>query len=89
VRPIDWDELAKLCASQGCTLDREKGDHYIMVRPGMSRPVVIPKKKGLKEDIVLGVGRTIGLNRKQIEAALNPKKSVKKVAAKKAAAGKA
>jgi hypothetical protein len=45
-----------------------------MVRDGMFRPVVIPKKKGLREDIVLGVGRTLGLNRKQIEEYLAGKK---------------
>jgi len=67
VRPIDWKELVKLCESEGCKRDREKGDHYIMTKPGMARPVVIPKKKGLKEDIVLSVARTLGLNRKQVE----------------------
>lgn len=41
----------------------------------MYRPVVIPKKRGLKEDIVLGVGRTIGLKRKEIEERLNKKKA--------------
>ena len=45
-----------------------------MTRPGLRRPVVIPKKRDLKEDIVLSVGRTPGLNRKDIEARLNPKK---------------
>jgi len=49
-----------------------------MVRPGLQRPVVIPQKPDLKEDIVLGVGRTIGLNRRQIEAKLNAKKKSKK-----------
>jgi predicted RNA binding protein YcfA (HicA-like mRNA interferase family) len=74
VRPIDWKELVKLCESEGCKRDREKGDHYIMTKPGMARPVVIPKKKGLKEDIVLSVGRTLGLNRKQIEQKLTRKR---------------
>ena len=46
-----------------------------MTRPGLRRPVVIPKKRDLKEDIVLSVGRTIGLNRKEMEARLNPQKS--------------
>jgi hypothetical protein len=45
-----------------------------MTRPGLRRPVVIPKKRDLKEDIVLSVGRTLGLTRKDIEARLNPKK---------------
>ncbi len=74
MRPVRWQELVAVCESEGCVFDREKGDHYIMTRPGLHRPVVIPKKADLKEDIVLGVGRTIGLNRKQIEAKLNPKK---------------
>jgi hypothetical protein len=44
-----------------------------MTRPGLSRPIVIPKKRDLKEDIVLSIGRTLGLKRKDIEARLNPK----------------
>ena len=74
MRPIDWKELVKLCESEGCKRDREKGDHYIMTKPGMARPVVIPKKKGLKEDIVLSVARTLGLNRKQVEEKLTRRK---------------
>jgi hypothetical protein len=45
-----------------------------MTKPGLARPVVIPKKKDLSEDIVLSVGRTLGLTRKEIEQRLNPKK---------------
>lgn len=37
-----------------------------MTKSGLARPVVIPRKKGLKEDIVLSVGRTLGLDRKGI-----------------------
>ena len=70
MRPVDWDELVKICQNAGCKFDRVKGDHYIMTRAGMARPVVIPKKKGLKEDIVLSVARTIGLSRKDLEARL-------------------
>ena len=67
MRPVDWQELVKLCEAEGCVYDRQRGDHYIMTRPGSHRPVVIPRKRGLKEDIVLSVGRTLGLTRKQIE----------------------
>lgn len=74
MRPVSWQQLVALCKSEGCVYDREKGDHYIMTRPGLRRPVVIPKKRDLKEDIVLSVGRTLGLTRKDIEARLNPKK---------------
>jgi hypothetical protein len=44
-----------------------------MTKKGLHRPVVIPKKRDLGEDIVLSVGRTLGLNRKQIEERLNRK----------------
>jgi predicted RNA binding protein YcfA (HicA-like mRNA interferase family) len=73
MRPIDWKELKKLCESEGCVFDRQKGDHYIMTKAGLARPVVIPRKNGLKEDIVLSVGRTLGLKRKEILARLDKK----------------
>ncbi|MEY2539312.1 MAG: hypothetical protein QOG67_3052 [Verrucomicrobiota bacterium] len=50
-----------------------------MTRPGLRRPVVIPKKRDLKEDIVLSVGRTLGLKRKEIEGRLDPKKAKRKL----------
>lgn len=49
-----------------------------MVRPGMARPVVFPKKKDLKEDIVLSVGRTMGLTSKQMRERVEGKKSKRK-----------
>jgi len=66
VRPVAWRELVKLCESEGCRFDRQKGDHYIMVRDGLARPIVIPRKKDLREDIIFAIGRTLGMNRKQL-----------------------
>jgi hypothetical protein len=79
VRPVDWQELVKLCEGEKCRHDRTKGDHIIMVRPGMARPVVIPKKRGLKEDIVLGIARTLGISKDAMLEKLSgaPKKSRK------------
>lgn len=37
-----------------------------MTKPGLHRPIVIPRKNALKEDIVLNVGRALGPKRKQI-----------------------
>ena len=75
MRPVNWNDLVKLCVNQKCRYDRTRGDHYVMVRDGMARPIVIPKKKDLKEDIVLGIGRTLGLTRKQMLALLDGKKA--------------
>ena len=40
-----------------------------MTKPGTARPVVIPMRKGLKEDIVMTVVRAIGMTRSDLEEA--------------------
>jgi len=63
--PVSWKELVKICEENGCQFDRQKGDHYIMTKPGLARPpIVIPRKKELKEDIVLSVARTLKLTKR-------------------------
>ena len=46
----------------------------MMTRAGMSRPLVFPMKRDLKEDIVFNVLRTMGCSRKDLESYLNPPK---------------
>ena len=38
MRAVKWKELVKLCKGEGCAFDRQKGDHYIMTKPGSDRP---------------------------------------------------
>lgn len=75
MRAVKWKALVKVCEGEGCQFDRQRGDHYIMTKPGLNRPVVIPRKNNLKEVVVLGVGKTLGLNRKQILERLDLSKS--------------
>ena len=70
MRPVDWQELVKLCEDEGCHYDRTKGDHIAMVRPGMFRPAIIPKKADLTEDIVFGIAKTIGISKKVLREKL-------------------
>jgi len=77
VRPVNWKELVRICEEEGFSFDRDRGDHYIMTKPGAARPVVIPRKSALREDIVLGIARTVGLDKKLLKARLNPQKKVK------------
>ena len=42
-----------------------------MTRPGLTRPVVFKMVKDLHEDVVLGVARTLGISRKELEAQLD------------------
>jgi len=46
-----------------------------MTRAGMFRPVVFPMKNDLREDIVLGVLRTMQRSKKELLAFLSPAKS--------------
>jgi hypothetical protein len=36
----------------GCVEDRTKGDHLIMTKAGMARPIVIKMDRDLGEDII-------------------------------------
>lgn len=77
MRPVDWKELKKICEANRCRHDRTKGDHYVMVRDGMARPIVIPMKKGLKEDIVLGIAKTLGITNTDMRSMLDGKAKAK------------
>ena len=66
MRSVNWKELVRVCKAEGCVFDRQRGDHYIMTRPGMARPIVIPRKRDLKERIVFNIAKTLGLTRNEI-----------------------
>lgn len=74
MRPFEWKELKALAELRSFEFDRHRGDHYIMRKSGAPRPVVIPMKKHLKEDIVLSVAKTIEMSRRELEDYIrNPK----------------
>jgi len=74
VHAVNWKDLIRVCEEEGYAFDRQKGDHYIMAKPGSPRPVVIPRKRDLKEDIVLRIARTLGLTKKEMLDRLGPRK---------------
>lgn len=68
---VTWQELERICLLLGCQRARIKGDHLVMTRPGMARPVIIKMDRDLGEDIVRSNMRTLGVEKKQFEALLN------------------
>lgn len=68
---VTWQELEKICLLLGCSPGRIKGDHLIMTRAGMARPVVIKMDRDLGEDIVRTNMQTLGVDRKRFEQLLN------------------
>jgi predicted RNA binding protein YcfA (HicA-like mRNA interferase family) len=71
VRHISWQELRDVCKLAGCIESRIKGDHLIMTKPGMARPVVIKMDKDLGEDLIRSNIRTLGIARAEFEALLD------------------
>ncbi|MFQ6042491.1 MAG: type II toxin-antitoxin system HicA family toxin [Candidatus Poribacteria bacterium] len=41
ITPIHYTTLVKIFESDGFKIHRQKGDHIIMIKPGVKRPVVI------------------------------------------------
>jgi len=45
--PIHFETLIKIFQSEGFTIQRKKGDHIIMTKPGVKRPLVIKRSPRL------------------------------------------
>lgn len=48
-----------------------------MTKPGLIRPIVIPRKRDLKELIVLNTAKLLGLSRKEILERLDKKSAAR------------
>lgn len=67
---VTWQELRDVCRLLGCVQARVKGDHLIMTRPGLPRPVVIKMDRNIGEDVVRSNMRTLGIDRAELERQL-------------------
>jgi predicted RNA binding protein YcfA (HicA-like mRNA interferase family) len=63
LKRVTWQELRDVCRLLGCVESRIKGDHLIMTRPGLARPVVIKMDRDLGEDIIRTNMHTLGIDR--------------------------
>jgi hypothetical protein len=78
-----WRELRAVCLLLGCRDGRKKGDHLVMTRAGMARPVVIKMDNDLGEDLIRSNLRTLGLSVKEFQTYLKKVRGGKKVSRKK------
>jgi len=70
VKQVTWQELRDVCKLAGCVESRTNGDHLVMTKPGMARPVIIKMDRDLGEDVIRSNIRTLGLSRQQFEELL-------------------
>lgn len=68
---IHWKEFERFLISVGCTFKREHGDHRVYWKPGLNRPVIIPRDSQLPPMIILNNLRTLGISREEYLAYLN------------------
>jgi predicted RNA binding protein YcfA (HicA-like mRNA interferase family) len=65
IRSIHWKEFEKFLFHVGCEFKREKGDHRVYWKPGIKRPIIIPRDTALPEFIILNNLRTLGVSREE------------------------
>ena len=63
LRPPSWKTLVKIFKAEGFEVDRIAGDHVVMTKPGIARPVVFPRVKEVSVFIVKNNLRTAGMSR--------------------------
>jgi predicted RNA binding protein YcfA (HicA-like mRNA interferase family) len=43
IAPIHYRRVVRVLAHEGFALARERGDHMVFTKPGIERPVVVPR----------------------------------------------
>jgi predicted RNA binding protein YcfA (HicA-like mRNA interferase family) len=60
---VSFKQLAKVFEAEGFRFVREEGDHMVFTKPGVIRPVVIPKYASVPVFIIKNNLRTAGISR--------------------------
>jgi len=61
--PQSYQTLLKIFKADGFTVTRFEGNHYILNKSGVDRPVIIPKYSEIGFDIIKSNMRTAGMSR--------------------------
>ena len=62
---IHWKKFEKFLLAVGCEFVSEEGDHRKYHKPGILRPVIIPREKSIPQFIILNNLRTLGVSREE------------------------
>ena len=63
--PISYRRLARVFEADGFRCTREEGDHMVFTKPGVTRPVVIPKYALVPVFVIKNNPRTSGMSRER------------------------
>ena len=67
---LPWDRLVCVFEQIGYRRAGQKGSHIKMEKPGMARPLIIPRYDEVGVDIILTLIRTAGITREAFLALL-------------------
>ena len=65
ISPIPYQKLIRVLELEGFALVRERGDHMIFSKPGILRPLVVPRYDALPVFIIKNVLRTAQISRER------------------------
>ena len=63
LRPVSYRQLVKVFEADGFRHVRTEGDHLVLTKTGVVRPIVIPKSAAVPVFIVKNNLRTAGMSR--------------------------
>jgi predicted RNA binding protein YcfA (HicA-like mRNA interferase family) len=63
--PVSYKQLVKIFEADGFTCVRTEGDHMVLTKTGVLRPVVIPKYAAVPIFIIKNNLRTAGISRER------------------------
>ena len=63
LRPVHYKDLIRIFERDGFSYDRTEGDHFILVKAGSRRPLVIPLYREVPVFIIKNLLRTSGMSR--------------------------
>jgi predicted RNA binding protein YcfA (HicA-like mRNA interferase family) len=63
--PVSYRQLVRVFEADGFRCIREEGDHLVFTKPGVIRPVVIPKYASVPVFIIKNNLRTSGMSRER------------------------
>ena len=68
--PLPWNKLVCVFTQLGYKQAGQKGSHIKMEKPGVARPLIIPRYDEVGRDIILNLIRTAGIEREAFFALL-------------------
>lgn len=69
--PVSYKQLVRVFEADGFRWVRTEGDHMVYTKPGVLRPVVIPKYSAVPVFVIKNNLRTAGMSRERYFELLN------------------